>query len=448
MEVLAPGESFTTVPAVLCIGSDLQDAAAALTSWRRSNRRSHPDNSCPAIVFNDYMNTLNGDPSTAKVLPLVEAAAAAGAEVFCIDAGWYSNSNDWWDTVGAWTPSTTRFPSGLGEIIEAIRSRGMAPGLWLEPEVIGVNSLAALTLPEDAFFQRGGSRVEEQGRFHLDLRHPAARKHLDETVDRLVADFGIEYFKFDYNIDGGPGTDRDATSVGAGLLGHNRAHITWLDGLLERHPGLILENCASGGMRSAGDLLSRMHLQSTSDQQDPLAYPPIAASSPLSMLPEVAANWAYPQPEMTPEQSAFTLVTGLAGRFYLSGHLNRMSATQMDLVHEAVQAAKSLRPFLIESTPSWPAGLPGWGDRWIASALHGPEQIVLSLWDRGDDTGEIALEFPTLKGKDLSIDTVFPRALPAWDTRWNAETGTLIVRSTVTAPSARTLNLTLSAPSV
>ena len=316
---LVPGESFTTVPAVVAVGTDLTTAAAALTGARRRHRRPHVDNTRPSIVFNDYMNTLNGDPSTEKLLPLVEAAAAVGVETFCIDAGWYSNSPDWWDSVGEWTPSTTRFPNGLTEVVAAIRSHGMVPGLWLEPEVVGVNSPIAERLPDGAFLQRGGFRVEEHGRYHLDLRHPAARAHLDGVVDRLVAEFGIGYFKFDYNINAGPGTDRDAPSVGAGLLGHNRAQLAWIDAILDRHPSLVLENCSSGAMRADAALLSLMQLQSTSDQQDPVRYPPIAATAPLSMLPEMAASWAYPQPEMTQEESSFTLVTGLAGRFYLSG---------------------------------------------------------------------------------------------------------------------------------
>lgn len=441
---LAPGESFTTVPAVVAVGSDLTAAAAALTGARRRHRRPHVDNARPSIVFNDYMNTLNGDPSTEKLLPLVEAAAAAGAETFCIDAGWYSNSPDWWDSVGEWAPSTTRFPNGLTEVVAAIRSHGMVPGLWLEPEVVGVNSPITESLPGDAFLQRGGFRVEEHGRYHLDLRHPAARAHLDGVVDRLVAEFGIGYFKFDYNINAGPGTDRDAPSVGAGLLSHNRAQLAWIDGILDRHPSLVLENCASGAMRADAALLSRMQLQSTSDQQDPVRYPPIAAAAPLSMLPEMAASWAYPQPEMSPEESAFTLVTGLAGRFYLSGYLNRMDTAQLALVREAVDAARRLRPGLIESAPSWPLGLPGWDDRWIAAALHTPEHVVVSVWDRGQAPDQAHLNFPALRGKDVSVATVFPRSLPAWETRWNAGTGTLTVRSTVHAPTARTLILTPS----
>lgn len=87
-------------------------------------------------------------------------------------------------------------------------------------------------------------------------------------MDRLVEDLGVGYFKFDYNINPGPGTDVGGISAGAGLLGHNRAQLDWLDGLLDRHPNLIIENCASGAMRSDFALLSRLALQSTRYQQD------------------------------------------------------------------------------------------------------------------------------------------------------------------------------------
>ncbi len=94
----------------------------------------------------------------------------------------------------------------------------MVPGLWLEPEVVGVRSPVAGQLPAEAFFQRDGERVVEHGRYHLDLRHPAAVKHLDEVVDFLVGDLGVGYLKLDYNINGGPGTDTGGGSAGAGLL--------------------------------------------------------------------------------------------------------------------------------------------------------------------------------------------------------------------------------------
>ncbi|GAA2319765.1 hypothetical protein GCM10009853_092340 [Glycomyces scopariae] len=438
---LEPGDAFTTVPATVAAGDDFEDALAALTDHRRAARRPHPDNAAMPVVFNDYMNTLLGDPTTAKLLPLIAAAAGIGAETFCIDAGWYDDSGDWWPTVGEWLPSTTRFPGGLGEVVDAIRAAGMVPGLWLEPEVIGVNSPMADRLPDAAFLQRHGQRLVENQRYHLDLRHPAAVAHLDAVVDRLVAEFGVGFFKFDYNINPGPGTDHDAQSVGDGLLEHNRAHLAWLDAVLDRHPGLVIENCSSGALRMDYAMLSRLAMQSTSDQQDFTKFPPIAAAAPISLLPEQAANWAYPQPEMDAEEAAFCLVTGLLGRFYVSGHLNRMSERQRDQVAAAVTAAKTLRTEIAAGHPHWPAGLPGWTDPWTALALRTDASDLVSVWRRGGpDTTDLA--FPHLAGREVDITTVFPTDLPAWDTAWNAATGTLTVRAGGAETAARTLRLT------
>ncbi|WP_433380870.1 glycoside hydrolase family 36 protein [Actinoplanes sp. CA-142083] len=422
---LAPGESFTTVPVSLAVSPDgLEGAVAELTAHRRELTRPHLDRAELPVVFNDYMNTLMGDPTTAKLLPLIDAAAESGAEVFCVDAGWYDNSTAWWDSVGEWQPSQTRFPRGIEEVIARIRGRGMVAGLWLEPEVIGVRSPMRDKLPAEAFLQRGGVRLVEHGRYHLDLRHPAAVAHLDEVVDRLVEELGVGYLKLDYNIDPGAGTDRDADSVGAGLLGHNRAQLAWLDGLHDRHPGLILENCASGGMRADYALLSRMQLQSTSDQQDWRLYPPIAVAAPLSVLPEQAASWAYPQPEMSDEQIAYAMVTGLAGRLYLSGRLDSMSGGQRRLVGDGVDAYRKIRAEIATAAPTWPLGLPAWNDAWLAIALRAPGVTYLAMWRRPGAARSVTLPL----SQRVTADVLYPRELPAWTTEWSA--GGL----TVTAP--------------
>jgi alpha-galactosidase len=442
---LRPGESFDTVPVALVLGSSGFDAAvAALTAYRRAIRSPHDDRDRLPLVFNDYMNTLHGNPSSAALTPLVEAAAKVGAEIFCIDAGWYDDGGDWWDSVGEWTPSKRRFEHGLGVVLDHIRSLGMTPGLWLEPEVIGVRSPMAELLPDEAFFQRYGRRLREHGRFHLDLRHPAARSHLDSVVDRLVDQMGVGYFKLDYNIDPGVGTDVGGESAGAGLLGHNRAYVSWLDGLLARHPALILENCASGGLRSDYALLSRLQLQSTSDQQDPLRYPTIAASAPMSMLPEQAANWAYPQPDMTLEEIAFTLATGLTGRFYLSGHVDNMSEEQVDLVREAVATWHETRTWLATSDPVWPAGLPGWDDTWLAAGLRHGDGTRLVVTRRPGSSSSFELALPHLRGREVRVEQVFPQSLPSWDCTWDAASGCLLVAATTEAPCARVLEVSVA----
>jgi Melibiase len=102
--------------------------------WQRCGLRAAlPDlNRRLGVVFNDYMNTLMGEPTTERLLPLIEAAAAVGAEYFVIDAGWYAEPGEgWWDTVGAWRPAAAGFPGGgLSGVFDRIRTAGMVPGLW------------------------------------------------------------------------------------------------------------------------------------------------------------------------------------------------------------------------------------------------------------------------------------------------------------------------------
>ncbi|MBB4710777.1 alpha-galactosidase [Streptomyces luteogriseus] len=444
---LEPGASFTTVPVALALteAGGIDGAFAALTRYRRAIRRPHPDHQHLPVIFNDYMNCLMGDPTTARLLPHIDAAAEAGAEYFVIDAGWYDDGDGgWWTTVGAWEPAPSRFPGegGLGEVMDRIRERGMVPGLWLEPEVVGVESPVATALPDAAFFRRHGARVNANGRYHLDLRHPAARAHLDSVVDRLVDGLGIGYFKLDYNVDAGSGTSSHPGEAPAdGLLGHNRAFLDWLDGVLDRHPGLVLESCASGGKRADHALLSRVQLHSTSDQQNLELYAPIAAAAPTAVTPEQGAVWAYPLPDDSLDEVAFTMASALLGRIHLSGLLPELAPEALALAHEAVAVHKTIRGDLAAAVPAWPLGLPGWYDPWVALALHTPDTTYVTVWRRpGDDSDESAvLPFPTLRGAWVGLDVLYPSTTKAQAT-WDPEAATLDV-SLPSAPSAVLLRL-------
>ncbi|UIX29216.1 alpha-galactosidase [Streptomyces sp. GQFP] len=412
---LAPGESFRAVPVTVALVPEggFEAALAALTTHRRATRRTHPDHERLPVVFNDFMNSLMGEPSTGALLPLVDAAAAAGAEYFCIDAGWYDTEPPgtvgpggvpgWWDAVGEWRESATRFPGGLGEVLDRIRGTGMVPGLWLEPEVVGVRSPVAASLPDEAFFRRGGVRVTEWGRHQLDLRHPAARAHLDTVVDRLVRDYGVGYLKLDYNIDIGAGTDGpDGTdSPGDGLLGHNRAYLDWLDGVLDRHPGLVLESCAAGGSRTDHAVLSRLPVHSVTDQQDFRLLPAIAAAAPAAVTPEQGAIWAYPLPEHTHAELGMVMVSALLGRVHLSGRPDLLTKEQTAVVCEALATYKTYRHLLPTARPRWPLGLPGWRDGWLALALTTRDGMtLLALWRRDGAPATVHVPLPWAGGGD------------------------------------------------
>lgn len=439
-KALKPSETFVGVSTALAVVDGPTEAAfAPFTQYRRRIRRKHEDNEVLPVIFNDYMNCLEGDPDEQKVLALVEPARLTGAEYFCIDAGWYDNGigSGWWESVGEWQPSTTRFPGGLKFVLDTIRSAGMKPGLWLEPEVMGVKSDAVEELPDDAYFQDKGHRVVEMGRYQLDFRHPAVIIRMNGIVDNLVNNLGVEYFKFDYNIDVTQGTDVHASSAGDGMLEHRRAYMDWVNGIYDRFPSLIIESCSSGGQRLDWHTLATHSIQSTSDQTDPRYYPPISAGVLTVLPPEQSASWAYPQHHYSNDLNALCMVNSMMGRLYISGRIDLLSAAQMALVAEASDVWKSIRAQIKTALPVWPIGLHAWRQDWLVLGLQAEGVLYLAVWRRGGpETFSIPLNVSRMIKREVKL--LYPRN---FQTGLEMRDASLLV-TIPNAPSARLISIT------
>lgn len=432
-EKLSPGKEFTTVPVAIChVFDNYEKAFAEMTRYRRRMRRQHEDHKRLPIIFNDYMNCLMGDPTDQKILALIDPVVEAGAEYFVIDAGWYADGSGWWDDVGLWEPSKKRFPMGFKELLSRLKARGLTPGLWIEPEVIGVRSVVARQLPEDSFFQRDGHRIVEKGRYQLDYRHKAVRDRMDGIIHHLVTDYGVGYFKFDYNIEVTQGTEISCSSPGSGQLDHNRAYLRWVSELHDKYPELVIENCSSGAQRMDYAMLAVHALQSTSDQQDPDRYASIAAALPTAVTPEQGAVWAYPQPEWDDEVNAMTVMNSLLGRIHLSGRLDNLKPHQFDLIKEGMNVYRNIRSDLTTATAFWPLGLPRWHDDWIALGMaaqtaEGQDagHYYVSVWRRG---GAESIELPLVafSGCRANVQKLYPASFPA-EISWKSSQGLLKV---------------------
>ncbi|MBY9080372.1 alpha-galactosidase [Paenibacillus sp. HN-1] len=440
---LAPGEEFVSVP--VAVGSAMggfREAAGALTAYRRVIRRPNDDNRLLRVIFNDYMNCLWGNPTTEKLLPLIDAAADIGCEYFCIDAGWYA-PGEWWDGVGEWLPSKERFPEGIKYVLDYIRSKGLIPGLWLEIEVMGINSPKLADTDDSWFFMRHGRRVMDRSRYQLDFRNPAVIAHADSVIDRLVNEYGVGYIKMDYNINAGIGTESNADSYGAGLLEHNRAYLRWIDGVFARYPELVIENCSSGGMRMDYAMLSRHSIQSTSDQENYVNFASIAAGAPAALTPEQAAVWSYPLREGDDEEVIFNMVNALLLRVHQSGHLAELSPRRRGLVKEALDLYKRLRSDIVEALPFWPLGLPDAdaASGWISLGLARGDRRYIAVWRTGGDEPAAELNLKELAGREADVSCIYPRE-HGCSLEWRAEEGVLKA-AIPPGITARLLELTL-----
>ncbi len=406
---LKPGESFETVKVAVAWSCEgFGGAVRELTKYRRLITRHIVDKNMP-FIFNDYMGCLWAQPTTEKEIPVIDKAAEMGAEVYCMDAGWYSEGA-WWPLVGEWEECPARFPNGIKEVFDYVYSRGMKPGIWLEPEVMGVD---CPLVPEfsDCFVKRHGKNIVDRGRYHLDFRKQKVLDHLNKVVDRFVNEWGIRYIKFDYNIDIGVGTETDATSFGDGLMQCNKAFLDWVDSLYERHPGLTIENCSSGGMRMDYGSLQHFAVESVSDSAYYNEFAYMSAMAPTAVLPEQAGIWVVPAVEQSKGENVFSAVNGLLNRFYLSGKIHLLGQDDFDLIKEGAEVHKSIRKDLVGSMPYFPLGINRFADDWaVAARLSGDGKKLFITAGRLSGDTQINIPLSEIKGKKKNAKIVYPKS--------------------------------------
>ena len=164
-------------------------------------------------------------------------------------------------------------------------------GLWTEIEDIGPES-QLFREHSDWCLSYNGQPISDSGRCQLNFARPEVRKWARATIDRLVRKYDIEWIKIDYNIAVGdrfdpPGMER----TGDVLYQHISLYYKFLDEIRAAYPNLIIENCASGGLRFDTGILAHVHTNWLSDDVDPIASLQLGYSCTLEFSPEVCNHW-------------------------------------------------------------------------------------------------------------------------------------------------------------
>ena len=402
---LNPGETFTTVPAAfgICIG-DESEAIAELTKYRRMIRRTNEDDKKCNIVFNDYMNCLMGDPTEQKEKEIIDKAAELGCEYYCMDCGWY-DKGFWWDRVGEWKESPERFPNGLKSVYEYAAAKNLKMGMWLEIEVMGTECELASKLPDDWFICTHGKRRVDNKRYLLDFRNPEVRKYCMDVIDRLITEYGVKFFKIDYNVTTGPGSDLNTDSMGEAMLEHYRYLYQWYEEIYRKYPDIVIENCGSGAQRMDYGILSLQSLQSTSDQTDYVSNSYIAANVASAVTPEQAGMWVYPYKD-EPEHVIYNMVNGMLLRPYISGLVWDISGENFQLMKEGLDVYKEIRVNLVEMVPFFPLGFHSVKSQVLAYGVKDEKHAYLSVFTPDSDYAEIPLKkLPKVK----KVSVIYPK---------------------------------------
>lgn len=284
---LAPGAS-RMLPEVAFTASagTLDEAANQMHRYQRRFVFPHiAANDPPLVQFNSWY-PFPGKPTIAEMKRCVDLAAEMGAEAFVLDSGWY-NKEDWSAELGDYQVNREAFPNGLEELSAHVGSRGMKFGLWVEIENVGTQSALYRRRPE-WLLSYNGKPILKGVRAMLNFANPEVRQWATATIDRLVNGYHLEWIKIDYNIDIG---DRFDSPFGTVLADHYLNYYAWLDEVRARHPGLVIENCSSGGLRFDIGILAHTHTNWISDVVAPLPSLQLAWGCTLEFSPEVCNHW-------------------------------------------------------------------------------------------------------------------------------------------------------------
>jgi len=323
--LLHPGEEIRTPRIVLMswTGGDWQESQ---NRWRR-------------LLFAHYTPQDNGKPMRGPILfggwgsePIADKLAyiqwihehQIPVEVFAVDAGWYGSSvgaemdptNPWWKNRGDWFPSPLYYPHGIKPLGDALSAAGIGFSLWIEPETSMPGMKIARNHP-DWFLDRPRDRWTTNPSLMANLGNPAARQGLTDMVSNFITDFGMTWYRQDFNAR--PETFWQAADkpdrVGMTEIGHIEGLYKMWDDLLASHPGLRIDNCASGGRRLDIEMMARSFSVWRTDlgftdtlaeqaQTQALAYwvPENMGFETYSMQFEGhSAPWTHPGPYSTPE---------------------------------------------------------------------------------------------------------------------------------------------------
>lgn len=158
----------------------------------------------PMMMYNTWQPFLE-NINEALLMECADKMAAAGVDLFMIDAGWYKH-------LGDYNVDSAKFPQGIRYVTDYIRSKGMKVGLWFSAASVHSKSKVAQEHPEWLVKNR---QLENTNIHDMSVAHDTAGPvgaqrsaslgspyydHLKSVISSYVRDLQLSYIKLDLSI--------------------------------------------------------------------------------------------------------------------------------------------------------------------------------------------------------------------------------------------------------
>ncbi len=250
--ILQPGESFEAPEGVMSytpcgftdLSRNMHDFVRKHVVRGKWKKKVRPVllNSWEACYFNFDEN---------KLLSLARTAKEIGVELFVMDDGWFGKRNEADSSLGDWTPNTEKLPGGIKGIADKITKLGMMFGIWVEPEMVNVDSDLYRRHPEYVMEVPGKPQSEGRNQRILDLSQKKVEDHLFNEMKRVFSSGNISYVKWDMNRIFSEVYSKSLPADRQGEVSHRYmlGLYSLLRRLTEAFPDILFEGCAAGGNR-------------------------------------------------------------------------------------------------------------------------------------------------------------------------------------------------------
>lgn len=296
---LGPGEEFSTPEVVLCYSD--QGLGGISQQYHRLYRYHlmppmWRNKICPVLI--NTWEAMYFNVTHEAVVELAKKAKECGIELVVLDDGWFGNRNNTRSGLGDWKANRMKFPFGLEGLCREINELGLRFGIWIEPEMVNIESELYTKHPDWCLHIPRRARTTGRNQLVLDFSQQAVRDHVIEQVSSILSSCNIEYVKWDMN--------RHLTEVFSqafpperqGEIAHR--HILGVYEAFARisscFPHVLIESCSGGGGRydpgmlyysaqiwcsDNTDALSRVQIQYGTS----LVYPVCSMGSHVSSIP-------------------------------------------------------------------------------------------------------------------------------------------------------------------
>jgi alpha-galactosidase len=361
---LAPGDTYRAPVCHFAWSDQGLDGLADRFHTLLRARPVHPRTPRP-VILNSW-EAVYFDHDLDRLLALADRAAQVGVERFVLDDGWFTGRRSDRAGLGDWAVDPVVWPDGLTPLVDHVRALGMEFGLWVEPEMVNLDSDLARDHPDWVLGPARGLGPSARNQHVLDLANPDVHDYLLQALDALVARYAVAYLKWDHNRElheavHGPG-DRPTAHAQVTAL------YRLLDALRERHPDLEIESCASGGGRVDLGILQRTDRVWASDCNDPVERQTIQRWTGQLLPPELVGAHIGPSPSHTTARittDTFRLTTALFGHAGIEHDLTTSPPQELARLTAWTALYRELRP-LLHGGRTVRADLPG-----QATLLHG-----------------------------------------------------------------------------